>query len=101
VRAAEPPQPRATEPPKPAGPQLPAVGETFAGRVVAVDETAVLVAIAGFGDDKAIGVLKAESIEGGRTDRYRAGNMARVEVTGVRTLKSGRVIVELKPGAKK
>lgn len=38
---------------------------------------------------------------GGRTDRYREGNLARVEVTGMRTLKSGRVIVELKPGAKK
>jgi hypothetical protein len=33
--------------------------------------------------------------------RYREGNMARVEVTGVRTLKSGRTIVELKPGAKR
>jgi hypothetical protein len=46
-------------------------------------------------------MLKAEAIEGGRTDRYRVGNPARVEVAGVRTLRSGRTIVELKPVAKK
>jgi hypothetical protein len=56
--------------------------------------------VPGFGEDKAIGVLKAEAIAGGRTERYRVGNTARVEVTGTRTLKSGRTIVELKPGAK-
>lgn len=59
------------------------------------------VAIPSFSDDTAVGVLKAEAIAGGRTERYRAGNMARVEVIGVRTLKSGRTIVELRPGAKK
>lgn len=85
---------------KPTGPQIPAAGDTFAGKVVGVDETAVLIAVPGFGEDKAIGVLKAEAIDGGRTDRYRVGNAARVEVTGIRTLKSGRVLVELKPGAK-
>ena len=41
------------------------------------------------------------AIPGERTERYREGNMARVEVMGLRTLKNGRVIVELKPGAKK
>jgi hypothetical protein len=51
--------------------------------------------------NKAIGVMQAETIDGGNTSRYREGNPARVEVTAVRTLKSGRVIVELKPGAKK
>ncbi len=45
--------------------------------------------------------MQAETIDGGNTSRYREGNPARVEVTAVRTLKSGRVIVELKPGAKK
>lgn len=88
------------EPPKTA-PQLPAVGDTFAGKVAAVDESAVLVAIPGFPEDKAIGVMQAATIDGGNTGRYREGNPARVEVTSVRTLKSGRVIVELKPGAKK
>ncbi len=36
-----------------------------------------MVAIPGFGEGKAISVLKADSIEGGRTDHYRAGNAAR------------------------
>jgi CRISPR-associated protein (TIGR03986 family) len=80
---------------------LPASGDTFTGKVVGVDETAVLIAVPGFGEDKAIGVLKAEAIVGGRTDRYRVGNAARVEVTGTRTLQSGRMIVELRPGAKR
>ena len=61
----------------------------------------VLIAVPGFGEDKVIGVLKAEAIPGGRTDRYRASRTAHVEVTGIRTLKSGRVLVELRPGAKK
>ena len=61
----------------------------------------MLIAVPGFGEDKAIGVLTAEAFAGGRTDRYRAGNVARVEVTGTRALKSGRTIVELKPGVKK
>jgi ribosomal protein S1 len=88
---------RETVPPQPAAPTLPSVGDTFAGEVTAVDESAVLVAVPGFADDRAIGVMKAESIDGGRTDRYRVGNRARVEVTAQRTLRSGRVIVELKP----
>jgi hypothetical protein len=86
---------------KPAAPQLPAVGDSFAGKITAVDESVVLIAIAGFAEDKAIGVLKAEAIADGRTDRYRVGNAARVEVTGVRALKSGRTIVELRAVAKK
>ena len=94
-------RPKAVEPPKPTAPQLPAVGDTFAGKVAAADESAVLVAIPGFPEDKAIGVMQAETIDGGNTGRYREGNPARVEVVGVRTLKSGRVIVELKPRAKK
>lgn len=87
-------QPKAAE-------QLPAVGDTFIGKITAVDESAVLITIPGFTEDKAVGVMQAATIPGGRTERYREGNMARVEVMGLRTLKNGRVIVELKPGAKK
>ncbi|MBS1965903.1 MAG: hypothetical protein JST60_08840 [Chloroflexi bacterium SZAS-1] len=61
----------------------------------------IFVTIPGFTEDKAVGVMQAATIPGGRTERYREGNMARVEVMGLRTLKNGRVIVELKPGAKK
>ena len=94
------PTPTVAQPVRPAAAQLPAVGETFAGKVVGVDETAVLIAVPGFGEGKAIGVLKAAAIAGGRTARYRVGNAARVEVTGVRALTSGRAILELQPGAK-
>jgi hypothetical protein len=76
-------------------------GTIFAATSTAVDEGVVLIAVPGLGDDKAIGVLTAEAIEGGRTERYRVGNAARVAVTGARTLKSGRTIVELRPGARK
>jgi hypothetical protein len=93
-------QPKAAELVKSAE-QLPAVGDTFVGKITAVDESAVLVAIPGFAEDKAVGVMQVAVIPGGRTERYREGNMARVEVMGLRTLKNGRVIVELKPGAKK
>jgi len=86
---------------RPAVPLLPAVGAVFAGTVTARDEDAVLVVIPGFDEVQAIGVMKAEAIQGGRTDRFRVGNAARVEVTGVRQLKSGRTIVELKPGARR
>jgi hypothetical protein len=91
---------KAAEPVK-AAEQLPAVGDTFVGKIIAVDESAVLITIPGFTEDKAVGVMQAATIPGGRTERYREGNMARVEVMGLRTLKNGRVIVELKPGAKK
>lgn len=85
---------------RPTAPQLPAVGEIFTGKVTAADESAVIVAVPGFGEDKVTGVISADAL-GGRTDRYRVGNAARVEVTGVRQLKSGRTILELKPAPKK
>lgn len=85
---------------KPKIPTIPQVGEVFAGKVVKLDETAVVVEIAGFTPDKAMGVLQAEQIPDGRTNRYKAGNSARVEVISIITRKNGFVIVELKPAAK-
>lgn len=90
-----------TTPTRPIAPTIPSIGDTFAGKITAVDETVVLIGITGFAENQAIGVLKAEVIPDGRTDHYRIGNSARVEVIVVHTLKSGRVIVELKPGAKR
>jgi hypothetical protein len=52
-------------------------------------------AIPGFVEHKAIGVIRAEQLSG---KRFAKGNSARVEVIGVRALKSGRTIVELRPG---
>lgn len=37
--------------------------------ITARNEDAVFMAISGFGEDKAIGVIKAEEIDGERTDR--------------------------------
>lgn len=93
AQRSQPAEPR-VEPPKP---QIPSVGDVFAGKVLGVDESVVMVEIAGFTQEQAVGVLRAEAI-GGSTSRYREGNSARVEVTNVRTLKSGRTVVELKPG---
>lgn len=93
-------QAAAQERAKPKAPTIPQIGEVFAGKVVDLDETAVVVEITGFTPDKAMGVLQAEQIPDGRTNRYKAGNSARVEVVGSRTLKSGRVILELKPAPK-
>ncbi len=91
--AAEPPAPA-----RPAAPLLPALGAVFTGPVVEIDEEAVLVQVPGFAAEKAIGVIKAELLEG---RSFRAGNAARVEVLAIRTLKSGRQILELKPAPKK
>jgi hypothetical protein len=85
---------RPPEPPKPKAPELPAVGNTFTGAVLQIDESAVAIEVPGFDAEKTIGVNKAADLAG---RRYREGNTARVEVIGVRTLKSGRTIVELRP----
>lgn len=82
---------------KPTAPQIPAAGATFHGMVIAVDETAVLVEIPGFSETSVTGVMRAETLTDGKTGRYRKGNRANVEVVNIRTLKSGRTIVELKP----
>lgn len=79
-------------------PTLPEVGDIFTSPVLGADETAVLVEIKGFDEGKAIGFIRAKNIGG---VQYREGNPARVEVISVRTQKSGRVVVELKPAQKK
>mgnify|MGYP000849798928 CR=1 FL=1 len=76
--------------------QLPAAGEIFVGTVVAVDETVVLVEIPRFAQERAIGIIRAATL-GGRTDRYRKGNTARVQVVSISPGKGGRQVVELKP----
>lgn len=98
--APKPPPPREldspTEPARlaPKAPTIPDVGETFTGKVLEIDESAVAIEVPGFGPERALGVIKAENLAG---RKYREGNAARVQVIGVRTLKSGRTIVELKP----
>ena len=79
---------------------LPVQGAIFTGKILAVDAETVLVEVPGFNQAAAVGVMSAAAA-GGNTARYRVGNTARVEVVGVKTLKSGRVILALKPGPKK
>lgn len=86
------------EPEKPKTPQIPEIGAIVTWEIVELDESAVVLKVEGFDLEKAIGVIKAADL-GGR--RYRAGNAARVEVTGVRALRSGRTVVELRPAPKR
>ena len=83
--------------PQLAGPRLPAVGDSFLGQVVAADASAVLVEVPGFGEEQAIGIIRAEQLGG---KRFAAGSAARVEVVGARLLRSGKTIVELRPSTK-
>lgn len=86
--------------PPPAAPRIPDVGEVFTGRIAAVDGDAVLIEIPGFDQAKAVGLMSAAAA-GSSTARFRAGNSARVEVINKKTLKNGRVVLELKPGPKR
>lgn len=74
--------------------ELPAVGAVFTSQVLQVDDSAVVIEVPGFDAEHALGIIKAVNLDG---RKYREGNPARVEVIGVRTLKSGRTVVELKP----
>ncbi|NJN15449.1 MAG: hypothetical protein HC822_03715 [Oscillochloris sp.] len=76
----------------PPAPEIPKIGDVFPGKILGVDDTAMLIEIPGFADDKALGVVEGEGLD----KRYKVGNAARVEVAGTRTQKSGRVIVSLK-----
>ncbi len=79
------------------GPTLPEVGETFTNTILGADETAVLVEIKGFDVEDAIGIIRASRFAG---RKFYEGNLVRVEVLEVKTLKSGRKLLELKPAKK-
>lgn len=91
VQAQTPPAPRRAEP------QLPVVGAIFTGKVLDLDDDVVMVELVGYDAQQAIGLIKAPAAT---RPKYRVGNAARVEVLGVRTLKSGRTVVDLKPAPK-
>lgn len=87
-------QSASAEPPAPKGPQLPEVGTVFTGEILDDDGERVALEVPGFTQEQALGVINSD-VRG--TRQYRIGNRARVEVVGVRKLKSGKTIVELKP----
>ncbi len=77
----------------PSQPAVPTVGTVFTGKVLNRDESAVLIAVPGFSEDTAIGVIHVEE----DTPNYRAGkDSARVKVIHVRNAR-GRTVLELKP----
>ena len=57
----------------------------------------VFVEVPGFKDEQTAGLIK---LPVSARPKYRQGNAARVEVIGIRTLKSGRIVVDLKPAPK-
>lgn len=74
---------------------IPEVGDIFTNTIIDVDpDIGVAIEIPGFDQEEAIGVIKVERM-GSR--KYKIGNSARVEVVRVRTLKSGRVMVDVQP----
>ncbi len=80
------------------GPILPEVGEIFTNTILGADESAVLVEIKGFDAEKeAIGIIRSNKFAG---RAFSEGNLVRVEVLEVKTLKSGRKLLELKPAKK-
>jgi len=81
------------QPTRPAGPTLPGVGDTITGKVLERDENVIIVAVPGFDDEEVFALLKVEP----GVPKYRPGkDSARVEVTGIRRLKSGKTVVEVK-----
>jgi len=86
------------KPTRPTAPALPEVGETFTGKVLDLDDDMVMVELSGYSDTQAVGLIKSPA---SARPKYRVGNAARVEVLGVRTLKSGRIVVDLRPAPPK
>jgi CRISPR-associated protein Cmr6 len=88
------PQPEpARENPRQA-PQIPDVGAVFTGRIVRVDESAAQIEVPGFTPAQAVAALPADAAD---LRRYRVGNAARVQVVERRELRSGRVVLTVRP----
>jgi hypothetical protein len=85
-------------PPPPKEPELPAVGEIFTGTILDLDEDVVMIQIPDFAAEKAVGVINKPE---GKRPRYRVDNSARVKVLEMKTLKNGRVVLELEPAPAK
>lgn len=80
------------ETPRPVVPQIPVAGTILRLEIVNADQESALLNIPGFTAEKVVGVI--EDL-GGR--QLKAGNTLWVKVLNVRTLKNGRVVVELEP----
>jgi hypothetical protein len=88
------PEPPPPPPPPPVTPTLPQVGEVFTGTILEDDGEQVAIEVPNFTYKQALARV-APGVRGTRS--YREGNTARVEVLSVRTLKSGKTILDVKP----
>jgi hypothetical protein len=77
-----------------AAPRIPDLGETFTGPILNLDDDMVMVKVPGFPAERAIAVIQAAV---GARPNYRIGNSARVIVEQMRTLRNGRVVLEVRP----
>lgn len=73
---------------------LPAVGATFIGKVLDFNAEVMMVDVPGFRDEQALGLSRMPVAS---RPKHWVGNAARVEFTGVRRLKSGRIVANLCP----
>ncbi|WP_129678160.1 hypothetical protein [Candidatus Chloroploca sp. Khr17] len=74
---------------------VPEVGDIFTDKILEVGEAGVVLQVPGFAVEKVVALITPEH-KG--TRKYRANkDTARVEVIGVRTLKNGRVMLDVKP----
>lgn len=86
----------APEPARTRGPQLPAVGEVFAGLVLERDDSLVVIEVPGFRRERAVAILKVEA----DTPKWVAGkDRARVEVVSQRQ-RDALTILSVKRGPK-
>lgn len=94
----QPPEGGTTTTTRPTAPQIPDVGDVITGKVLDRDDTAVIVQVPGFDATNVFAVLKVEP----NMPRWTPGkDSARVEVVNVRTLKSGKTVVEVRRAVKK
>ncbi len=94
-RPADPPpvQPGSSISAPSSGRQLPQVGDIITGKVLERDETAIIIQVPGFDTDQVVAVLNVEP----GVPKYRPNkDSARVQVTGIRQLKKGKTVLEVK-----
>lgn len=75
-------------------PNIPAVGTVFRGKIMEMDASLAVIEVEGFAEAQAVALLSADVAD---LKRYKVGNTAWVEVTELKTQRSGRVLVIVKP----
>lgn len=80
-------------PSHPPGRQLPQVGDIITGKVLERNEKAIVIQVPGFDTDQVVAVLNVEP----GVPKYRPNkDSARVQVTGIRQIKKGKTVLDVK-----